>query len=379
MTQTKKSTILIAIGILVLGFIIGQIIIKTSPKAQKHQVKEEATTVTTTTLQQSSNEISIEATGRVQSSKETKLSAQVNGAIVYVAPNVKPGAKVQAGEVLFEIDKINYETALSQSEATLKNAQAQRSLELGQQAIAKKDLQLSGRKLTQEQKSLTLREPQLAIADAQIKDAQARIMKAKSDLEKTIIRAPYDGIIADVPLSLGTMVTTGMSLATIVNNSTLWIFAEVDTHLLEYINFSDDQNLASSVKVKPLSSANDNFFEGHTVSLLPKSQTGSKRPVVLIEVAIPEDRKQTIFDGDLVSVEIQGSSIDKSFLLPWRLLKNDRYIWVYDKGILKIQEIQVLFRHKEHVIVKALADTLEVISSNISNPQEGQKLQKATQ
>ena len=378
MKNKNKITIFITIAILIATIILSQLIIKTSPKAKKSEPKEEIAIVTTTTIPQGSHQVLIETTGRVQASKETKLSAEVGGTIVYVSPDLKPGAIVKSGDILFRIDKTNYQAALLQSEAALKNAQAQRALELGQQEIAKKDLQISGRKLTQQQKSLALREPQLAIVEAQIKDANSRIIKAKRDLERTTIKAPYDGIIADVPLSQGTTVTIGMTLATIVNNETLWIFAEVDANLLEYISFSSDDSNGSMAKIKPLTSTSDNYFEAYAMSLLPKSQSGSKRPVVLFEVHIPQNKRQTIFDGDLVSIAIQGNPIHESFLLPWNLLKNDRFVWIYEDQKLKIKEIEILFKHKDHVIIKGISKDTEIITSNLSNPQEGQKLKKVS-
>jgi len=111
---------------------------------------------------------------------------------------------------------------------------------------------------------------------------------------------------------------------------------------------------------------------------LPKSQSGSKRPVVLFEVHIPQNKRQTIFDGDLVSIAIQGNPIHESFLLPWNLLKNDRFVWIYEDQKLKIKEIEILFKHKDHVIIKGISKDTEIITSNLSNPQEGQKLKKVS-
>ena len=60
---------------------------------------------------------------------------------------------------------------------------------------------------------LTLRKPQLAEAVARLESAEADLEKANEDLSRTVIRAPYDGMVREKRADVGQFVNTGTPLA----------------------------------------------------------------------------------------------------------------------------------------------------------------------
>jgi len=378
MKIATKRSLTTAFVIVIIGIIIAGIIILTAPKAQKRSHEENRVRVETVTLKPQNINAIIETTGTTQTAQESTITAEVSGTVVYVNPTLKPGAIIKKDEILFKIDDANYQAALKEAEASLQSAQANLAIELGSQEVSKNELKLSGRKLTPTQKSLTLREPQLQTAQANVTKAEAALQKAKKDLERTIIRAPYDSVVSDTPVSLGTTATAGTTLVSLVDNSNFWVLAEVDTHLLKYLKFSNKDNEGSKATITALSDKDGLKYQGVVKSLLPKTDASSRRPIVLVEFTLGDNQTQTIFDGDIASVTIEGEVIHDAYKLPWNLLKNSKEVWLYKDGVLKIQDINIIHRNSSEIIISGLSPKDEIITTSIGGAQDGLKLQKVT-
>ena len=378
MRIATKRTFTIAGTTVIAGIVIASLILLTSPKAHNKTQEETKVSVETVMLKPQNVQAIIETTGTVQTSQESAITAEVSGKIIYVNPKLKPGAIIKKNDILFKIDQVDYEATLKEAEATLQSAQADLAIELGSQEVAKKELELSGRKLTPVQKSLTLREPQLQAAQASIKQAEATLQQAKKNLERTTIKAPYDSIVANTPVSLGVTATSGTTLIELVNNTDFWVLSEVDTHLLKYIDFSDKNEKGSEATISALSDKNGIKYKGIARSLLPKTDESSKRPIVLVSFSLTQNQIQTVFDGDIASVTIEGETIKNAYKLPWELLRNNKEVWLYKNGVLEIKEINIIHKNATELIVNGLDSKDEIITTSIGNAKNGLKLQKVT-
>ncbi len=378
MRIATKRSLAAAFAIAVIGIIIAQIIVWTAPQAKDRSAEEKKVSVQTITLKPQNIMAIIETTGTAQVSQDSEISAQVSGKIVYVNPALKPGTIVKQGDILFKIERDDYEAALKEAEASLQNAESDLAIELGSQEVAKKELKISGRKLTPLQESLTLREPQLKAAQASVTNEQAALQTAQMNLERTVIKAPFDSIVANTPTSLGTIATTGVTLVELVDNTNFWILAEIDTHLLKYINFSNKDKEGSKVTITALSDKEGIQYEGVVRSLLPKTDDASKRPIVLVEFTLEPNQTQTIFDGDIAALTIEGKMIQNAYKLPWELLKNSKEVWLYKNGILEIKEVDILHKNSSEIIVSGLNPKDEIVTTSIGGAKDGLKLQKVT-
>ena len=70
------------------------------------------------------HQVVINSYGEVKPLESTLLASQVAGEVTSWHPNFVPGGIVARGEVLFTIEKDNYEAAVLQAEASLASAQA---------------------------------------------------------------------------------------------------------------------------------------------------------------------------------------------------------------------------------------------------------------
>ena len=149
------------------------------------------------------------ADGVVEAVRQTVLAAQVAGAIVEL--RVKAGDRVKAGQVLVRIDA---RAAIQSASASQAQAQAARaSLDVAARDFDRQ--KLLSQKGFISQAALDQAEAVYKAAAAQVNAqlAQAGVARTQSDF--FVLRAPYDGLVADVPVVLGDMALPGRALVTI--------------------------------------------------------------------------------------------------------------------------------------------------------------------
>ncbi len=164
--------------------------------------------------------------GVVEAVRQTTLAAQVPGAVLELA--VKAGDRVQAGQVLLRIDARSADQSAAASDAQVQAARA--------------SLDVATREYTRQQK---LREKQyisqaaLDQAEAQFKATRAQVAAqvaqagaARTQTGLHTVRAPYAGVVSDVPVQLGDMAMPGRALVTLYDPSSLRVTAAVPQSLL---------------------------------------------------------------------------------------------------------------------------------------------------
>jgi RND family efflux transporter MFP subunit len=176
--------------------------------------------------------------------------AQVKGTVSSTHPRLNPGELINAGSELVRIDPTEYELAIARLEAHLEEIQAQMK-ELGEEeessrrllAIERNSLELAGKSLARKQEALERKaisrdavdreerdflqqkqkvqqlENTLALIPAKQKTLKAALgvqqsdlRKARIDLAKTTIRAPFDCRLSEVAIEAGQFVRIGEPL-----------------------------------------------------------------------------------------------------------------------------------------------------------------------
>ncbi|MCL2896326.1 efflux RND transporter periplasmic adaptor subunit [Brenneria tiliae] len=178
------------------------------------------------------------ADGTIEAQKQVSVGAQVSGQIK--ALHVALGDNVTQGQLLAEIDDLTQQNALKNSEAALKNVQAQRAAKLAtlrndelgwqrQQMLMKRGV---GAQADYDSAKATLDATKADIdaLDAQIVQAQIAVNTAQVNLGYTKILSPMDGTIVSLPVEAGQTVNAVQStptIAKVANLNTMTIKAQI--------------------------------------------------------------------------------------------------------------------------------------------------------
>lgn len=159
--------------------------------------------------------------GVVEAVRQTVVAAQVPGAVVQL--DVKAGDRVRAGQVLLRLDARAADQGAAASDAQVQAARA--SLDL-----AGKDFERQKQLFQQNfisRAALERAESEFKSTQAQVNAQVAQSGAARTQSGFYVVRAPFVGVVADVPVSLGDMAMPGRALLTLYDPAALRVTASL--------------------------------------------------------------------------------------------------------------------------------------------------------
>jgi RND family efflux transporter MFP subunit len=152
-------------------------------------------------LQRTDYQVTLPSQGTIRAHYTTTVTSQVAGTIVKIHDHFEDGAFFKKDDILAELDPADFQVAVSAAESGLARAEAV----LVQEEARAKQARLNWQDLgyDEEPSELVLRIPQLKEAKASVDAATAELEQARRDLERTKIRAPFDGRVQQRAVGLG--------------------------------------------------------------------------------------------------------------------------------------------------------------------------------
>lgn len=197
--------------ILVIALVLAYVLINARPDPPRQEAAVTSPLVQVEPARLVPPQFLIRTQGTIQPRTQTTLVAEVSGVITQVGEAFNAGGFFRRGDILLRIDSRDYDAALRRAEAAVANRQALLAQEQARAEQALRDWQNLRRPGTPS--DLVLRKPYVAEAEANLRSAQADLQRARVDMDRTVIRAPYDGLLREKRVDLGQYVGTGTALA----------------------------------------------------------------------------------------------------------------------------------------------------------------------
>lgn len=195
-------------------------------------------TLATSPVTRGNIEQTVEATGTIKPSQLVSVGAQVSGRIEVL--KVKLGDEVKAGDLIAEIDSRTQLNTLESAQASLKNARANRQVQVAnlrqyELAFKRQETMLAAQATSQAdydtaRAQLESTRAQIAALDATITSQATTVATAQTNLGYTKITAPIDGTVVAVVSKQGQTVNANQSAPTIVmlgNLDTMTVYADI--------------------------------------------------------------------------------------------------------------------------------------------------------
>ena len=228
------------------------------------------TPVTLATAEARPIEDTTEYVATLKSLRSTTIQPQIDGQITQIL--VKSGDRVRQGAPLMQIDPRRQQAAVSSQEAERASREAAVAF-ARQQAQRTRDLYAAGAISKQEQERA---ETELRTAEANLKALQAQVQQQEVQLRYFTITAPTGGVVGDVPVRVGHVVTPQTVLTTIDQNETLEVYVSVPIERAPALKIGLPIQILSSDGDDTLATSAVNFISPHvddqTQSILVKGQ-----------------------------------------------------------------------------------------------------------
>ncbi|SVA73261.1 uncharacterized protein METZ01_LOCUS126115, partial [marine metagenome] len=298
--------------------------------------------------------------GAVTPRTESNLVSEVSGQIVEVASNYVSGGFFRKGELLLRIDPRNYQSALKSAQANVARVQTQVAKENALANFALddwktlRDLNASTGPIS----DLALRKPQLAEAIAESISAEAALEKAQEDLNRTSIRAPYDGMVQEKRADVGQYVNTGSQLALIFATDYAEIRLPITQRELALVDLpsADGSSLPLPVTLTSQAGKIQHTWQGLIVRSEGVFDSASRVLYVVAQVEDPYNQSgrngELLRIGTFVTASIQGRFGGALFTIPRHALQRGETLWIIDEQ-QKIypRDVQIVSTDEEYAYV----------------------------
>lgn len=301
--------------------------------------------------------ITVSGNGTLEPEKSLDIVSRVSGSVVYV---VDEGKFVKQGDILLKLDqsdyqnsykqsliayqnakisfeqtRLNYESQRKQLDKSLQDARinrdnaniefqnAKRNLErieeLYRKGVASQS-DLDNAKYTYEKAKNSLLqaesnynlvknnyenelknfEKQLEVSKLNLDKAELELDNAKRNLENTVIRAPFSGVVTNVKVVSGQIISANSTLMTLIDTKNVYLNLEVDETDIGRVS------IGLPVKVS-LDAFPDEEFRGEVVSISPTATISNNIPIFKVKVRIPNNdgrlKVGMSADGDIILLE----------------------------------------------------------------------------
>lgn len=385
----NKKTIVIVLGIFIAMIAVSWFFMATKPVSMRKKPITTRYAVNVIEVSVGEAPLQIRALGTIKPYQETNVNARVSSQVVFLSDHSDVGAIVKKGEVLVKLDADTFENTLQSKKSELAKAKAAYQLEMGQQSVAKAEAeqlkQLSSSFIGEVIISdLALRAPQLAQAKADVQAAEAAVKMAQLDVDYTTISAPYNAMITERNVSVGSLTNTQDSLMTLVGTDEYRIEAAVAIDRLINLNLKQNEN--ASVQITTTTGV---VREGRIIRQVASLDATTRMGRILISIPDPlglKNNEPALILGDHAEVTFKAGTIENAVIVPRKALQPNDSVFVAKpvqaadgeeetQYMLDIREIDIAWKDLDNVYVRGgLEESEYVVMSVIPSPIQGMPL-----
>ncbi|MGI9484677.1 MAG: efflux RND transporter periplasmic adaptor subunit [Geminicoccaceae bacterium] len=233
----------------------------TKPEVAAAPETEPVWNVRAVMIEHRSHQPTLDLYGELVAGREVTIRPKVAGEVALASPKLREGGRFAKGEVMLQIDPFDYQAAIDDLLAQIREAKAKRDellanqsmeqmmlvLDKDQQALIERNVErferLSGNRAASEKalddarldfsrqtSTVGQREQAIVVLDARLAQQEAVIdrlsvalRRAERDLADTAIEAPFAGVIADVDAEIGEQLGVNDAVARLIDDQALEI------------------------------------------------------------------------------------------------------------------------------------------------------------
>ncbi|HIN13142.1 MAG TPA: efflux RND transporter periplasmic adaptor subunit [Gammaproteobacteria bacterium] len=286
--------------------------------------------------------------GTIDACRRSRMSPAIGGQIASLY--VKEGDLVQKDQILIELwnkeSKARVKEAKARVKAAERSAQQVCILSDRAQREAKRKTELLERGLASEEDTETAvsnAESQSAACGAaltQVEVNQASVEVIEASLERTMLIAPFDGIIAEIEGELGEYVTPSpVGVATkptvdLIDSSCIYISAPIDE--------IDAPEVVSGMTARITMDAFGNQEFPATVRRVAPYVLDLEKQARTVEIeAVFDNPDQTLLPGYSADIEVIIDRVENTLSIPTQTIMRDNFVYVIDTETMTLTKKQI--------------------------------------
>lgn len=354
----KRAKVLLPILVIALG-VLGLVgMIAARPKVETKPAESQPPLIRAVAAEVRDLQWRVTAQGTVAPRTESIIVAEVSGRVEWISPSLAPGGFFTADSVLLRIEKRDAEVALKQAEAA--RARALSEVNLARTNLKRsEDLSQQGVVSSAE---LDAARNNAGVAEAILLEAEAQLERARTDLTRTEILAPFDGRVRDKMVDVGQFVNRGTPVVTIYSVDFAEIRLPIPDDQLAYVDLpiqyrgEADVGPQPPVVVRARIGGREYEWQGAIVRTEGEIDPRSRMVHAVAQIANPYDRganaeRPPLAVGLFVDAEILGRTAQDVVVLPRSALRGDGRVLVVEDERLRFRPVEILRAERDDVII----------------------------
>ena len=417
---------------LALGVLVLVVLVKNKAEPQKELLQEQARAVRVIAAPNVAVVPEFSGSGNVEPSQDWSGVAEVSGSVVELSPRLNRGEIIQAGELLLRIDPRDYQLKIAQAETAIEALDAQiveigvreknsrislnieqENLTIGQAElkrkekllvkgmVARSDFEREKRAvLSQTQgvqslkNALDLYPAERTRMQAELKRLEAQLADTRLDLERTSMKMPFSGRVAESRIELNQYVRQGEVLVLVDSIDMAEVTVQLQPSVLAKLVRSDlvlNPGINGSVQIGDalgltakvvVSLAGKNIvWPGRVVRISDRLDPQTRTVGVIVEVDDPYENIQPgvrppLVKGSFVEVKLTGPTLPNQLVIPTAALHGEHLYVVNEQNRLQKMVVKIGLRSANYLVVSSgLKPGQKVIVSDLVPAIDGMLLE----
>ena len=381
----KALKIILPILILFIGVAGLLLLIKLKPSPRHQPAEFRGALVEVMDVHSGPHRVQILATGTVQPEQEIILVPEVSGKVAWISPELVNGGFFRQGESLLKIETDDFQLAVERARAEVARAEVALLSEQERAKVARLEWQRAALPDKGSPGPLATRDIQLQQEQANLAAAKAGLKQAELNLQRTEIRAPFNGRIRQKSVDFGQYLRSGVPIATLAGTDRAEILIPLSPSALSWLTIpaAGSSQTGSRAQIK-LPNQTEFSWAGHIVRSLGEIDPGSRMATLVVAVDDPYQLHTNaalpqLNNGQFVELLLHGPTLEQVFELPRSALRESDRIWIMDEqNRLRIISVEVVHQEPTQVVVRgAIGDRTKLVMTPISGAADGLLLRTA--
>lgn len=345
--------VLLPAAVLAVSVLSAMLLWASRPTLEPQATEPMATTVRVLSVLPSQVSLRVRSQGSVAPRTESDLVPEVSGRVTWLSPDLVPGGYFEAGATLLRIDAADYENQVTRARAAFERAQAENEHARFEYERLKalRERQLASVSQAENAQRLA------RVAEASLAEAEAALWQAKRELDRTVVRAPFAGLLREKQIDVGQFVARGTPVARLYATDIVEVRLPVADEQLAYLDLplgfhgALTPEQAPRVDLSMRFAGRDLHWQGHIART--EAEIDSKSRMLHMIARVDNEHAETPLSvGMFVQADIHGRTVDDIVSLPRDALRNgNQLLIVDDENRLRYREVELLRLQDDDVLI----------------------------
>jgi RND family efflux transporter MFP subunit len=385
-----KKKLLVPLLVLALACVGAFLLVATAPSVENVEPERALSAVRVREPHPESVRLVVRTQGTVAPRTESALVPEVSGRVVWVSPSLVSGGFFSQGEPLLRIDPKSYDMAVARARAAVTRARSE--FEFADSELSRQQ-GLSARKVASTSQLSQARRTR-EVTEASLVEARVALEQAEWDLERSEIRAPFEGRVREENVDVGQVISQGSPVGTLYATDYAEIRLPIADHQLAFLDLpsmrGNRETTGPLVRLHARFAGRRHEWTGRVVRTEGEIDARSRMVHVVAQVEDPYGVDEEDANGDpggvplavglFVHAEIEGPLAEGVIVVPRYAMRDDRHILLVDaEDRLRTREVDVLRIDGDEVLIQgALAPGERICVSPLQVVVEGMRVNPIT-